>query len=192
MSKGTLALDQTFRIFLCQVCGHSEFFYTSGGARPRWSSRGALPAPTKAAQGRAEQPTPSELRERLQAVDLSVQRVSGHATNFVIQVTNHSEEDIRVTRVRLETNAVEISGPAEPPSRDAWQIPRRGTLPIGWRANPDPAASLIKRNLNSGVNFQTEIDVMLRIEISGVTRQITKRLVVEVDVPNGRLRHLVG
>lgn len=192
MSKDALALAQSFRIFLCQVCGHSEFFYTGGGVRPRWSSRGVLPTPTKATQGRAEQPSPFELRERLQAVDLSVQLVFGHADNFVIQVTNHSEEDIRVTRVRLESGAVEISGPAEPPSRDAWQIPRRGTLPIGWRATPDPAASLIKRNLNSGVDFQTEIDVMLRIEISGVTRQITKRLVVQVDVPNRTLRHLVG
>jgi len=80
----------------------------------------------------------------------------------------------------------------EPPSVDAWKIPKRGTVPIGWRASPDPAVSLVKRNSNLGVDFQAEIDFMLRIEISGVTRQITKRLVVQVDASNPTLRHLVG
>jgi len=42
------------------------------------------------------------------------------------------------------------------------------------------------------VNFQEEVDVMLRIELSGVTRQITKRLVVQVNVFNRTITHLVG
>ncbi len=192
MSRDVLALAQSFRIFQCQHCGHAEFFWTGGGIRPAWSSRGSLPAPAKVPQDRLEQPGALELRERLQAVDLSVEIISGRAENFVIQVTNHSEEEIRVTRVRLESSAVEISGPAEPPSRDAWKIRPRGTVPIAWRASPDPAASLIRRNLNSGVNFQEEVDVMLRIELSGVTRQITKRLVVQVNVFNRTITHLVG
>jgi hypothetical protein len=192
MSKDALALAQSFRIFQCQHCGHAEFFWTGGGIRPAWNTRGSLPAPVNAPQDRTEQPSPFELRERLQAVDLSVELMHGRAENFIIQVTNHSSEEIRVTRVRLESGAVEISGPAEPPSKDAWKIRPRGTANIAWRASSDPATSLIKRNLNSGVSFQEEIDVMLRIELSGVSRQITKRLVVQVNASNRTLTHLVG
>src|SRR6266852_4118294 len=109
ISKDALALAQSFHIFRCRHCGHSEFFYTGGGTAPvAWTSRATLPTVSTTPQESLVQPSPFELRERLQAVDLSLQLVFGQAENFVIQVTNHSDENIRVTRIRLESSAVEI------------------------------------------------------------------------------------
>lgn len=193
MSRDTLMLAQTFRMFLCRNCGHTELFFAGPGTSyPAWTFGEQLQEVRKKEETATLHPDLIRVRERLQAVDLSVQIVSGHADNFLLNLTNHSDEEILLTRIRLETGGVEISGPAEPPNGTIWNIAKRGAKPIGWRASPDPVASLIKLNLHAGVDFTSQVDVMLRVELEGVTRQITKRIVVRVNANNHAIWHLVG
>jgi serine/threonine protein kinase len=180
------------RIFECGNCGHAELFRQ--GEFPAWKTNEiadlAEPAaiPETAIASRA-----GDLRARVEGADISVSLDSGFAQNFVIGVTNHSYDEIIVQRIRIESNGVEITRPAEPPSTDAWKIPpRSNVVQIGWPASPDPATSLVRKNPNKGIFFREKIDVILRCEILGLSTTITKKLVVQVNATNRQLLQVAG
>jgi hypothetical protein len=193
LRRDSLTIGQTFRMFHCSYCGHSELFYAVPGiSLPSWAKQKRLPvAPTQQSS-----PPPKfdavAIRERLQEVDLSVRIFSGHAANLVLEITNHSDELLRITRIRLENSAIELSRPAEPPTNDAWSLKPRQTAHVSWHADPDPASGLIKRNSTVGTDILAEVDFLIRVELHGITRQITKRIMVRVNAMAPSLIHVVG
>lgn len=135
---------------------------------------------------------PGQIQKRIDAVEVSASVEQGVSQNFLILVRNDSDEIVFIREVQLESRGVRLTEPARAQPADLWKIGARNRLSIGWRAQPDPAGSLLKMNPNVGLHFDTEMHVLLVYEVLGTIKKCDCKLWVQVEVPNMRIRQLAG
>lgn len=135
----------------------------------------------------------SEISKKLDAVQVTASVESGRAQWFLCQLRNDSGEEVLIKEVRLESrDGIRLTEPGRPQTRSAWKIGPQGTLPVGWRAQTDPAASLVRMNSNSGALFEIELRVILLCEILETQKECISRLWVQVDASGLRITQLAG
>jgi diguanylate cyclase (GGDEF)-like protein len=135
----------------------------------------------------------AEKGKRVEAAQATVRIEQGIAENFVVVVRNDSNDELTLKEIRLLSNDIRLTDPARPHGEAVWKVqPKGGTLPIGWRAQPDPTGVLEKMNPNKGVKFTTEVKVILCCEILGQTKLFESKLFVQVDRTRRSIAQLAG
>ena len=135
----------------------------------------------------------TEISKRVDAARILATIASGIAANFLIQVRNDSNDEIKVKEVQLlSKDNIHLTQPARPPSENSWRILPSCTLPISWRADPNPAASLVNMNSHRGALFETDLKIGFTIDIFGKTKLCECRFWVRVDAYQMKIIQLAG
>jgi len=135
----------------------------------------------------------AEISKRVDAARIIATIEQGLAANFLIDVQNDSDDEVTVKEVELlSENDIRLTQPARQPEKHLWRFPPRAKLPIGWRAQPDPAGALIKMNSHRGAIFDTELKIILSVEVLGRPKRCECKLWVQVDAFNKKITQLAG
>ena len=65
------------------------------------------------------------IQKRLDAVDLRISIQQALPQNYIIDIKNESNEHIRVTKIRLEKQGIQLTESARPKAIDEWILPPR-------------------------------------------------------------------
>jgi len=141
----------------------------------------------------AEALSPDHVQRRVEAVEVSAKAEQPGPRSFLIYVNNESDEEVTVAEIRLlGEGGIRLTGPARPPTEGAWKIGPKSSVPISWRADPDPVASLARIRPNAGVEFETEMHAVLTCEILGRARKFDCKVWVHVNAASRQMRQLAG
>jgi diguanylate cyclase (GGDEF)-like protein len=136
-------------------------------------------------------PSPAEIERRLGKVRLWVRLRSGRAANFLLDIENKSDEELRVEEIRLESGGCTITEPAFCPAPESWRIAPRASLPIGWICQTDPAASLTRMHDHEGLFFKADLRVVLVCSVLGQSREFHQLIPVQVNATNRQIFSLL-
>jgi diguanylate cyclase (GGDEF)-like protein len=135
----------------------------------------------------------AEISARVDAARVMVSIEHGLAASFLLNVRNDSDDEITVSAVELMSkDDIRLTTPGLPAAGQLWRFPPRVTLPIAWRAQPDPVGALVKMNSNVGAQFETELRIIFSIELLGKTKRCECKLWVRVDAFQGKIIQLAG
>jgi len=140
-----------------------------------------------------ESPSPDGLAKVSVAPKLRVVLVHGHASNFLLKYTNDEDEPVFIREVGLFSGKVELTEPLVPDAPTAWTVGPHSSVAFGKNIlqNRNPAASLIKMNSNKGLFFETEMDVVVEVELRGQRLEARHTLYVKVNAASNTIVPLV-
>ena len=120
----------------------------------------------------------------------------GHVSNFLIEYTNDEDEPIFIREARLfggKDGKIELTEPLTPDDPSTWRVAPRSSMTFGRTIvhQRNPAASLVKMNLNKGIFFETEMDVVVSCDMRGQLFEVRQTLYVKVDGTSNEIRPLV-
>ncbi len=138
-----------------------------------------------------------EIQRRLDLTNVSA-KIDQGTIDFIVVLTNESDEKIKVTEVRLlSEQGVRLTEPHLLTERNT--IEPRKRLSVDWRTQPNPADKLVslqsaKADFIRGIpnQFETEMEVSVTFEILGKVKQSKTRLYVQVNSMNHRIDQIAG
>jgi diguanylate cyclase (GGDEF)-like protein len=131
---------------------------------------------------RPARPSPNEIKTRAGKVRLWLKLIHGRADNFCFEAQNQSDEQVVVEEVSLKSDGYQLTENAFPETAGIWTIAARGSHPIAWRCQTDPAATLTRMHDNAGIHSQAELHVVLLSRVLGESLQVEQKLPVRVRV----------
>ncbi len=139
----------------------------------------------------------AQLQKRLDLTNVSA-RIDQGTSDFIIVLTNESDEKIKVTEVGLlSERGVRLTEPHLLTERNT--IEPRKRLSVDWRTQPNPADKLVslqsakeERPRRLPNEFETELDVRVTCEVLGRVQSYATRLHVKVDMWNHRIEQIAG
>ncbi len=140
-------------------------------------------------------PATEELELRFDLVHVSAAIEHGHASNFVVRLTNESNEVIEIKQViLLSERGIRITDPYVLTERN--MVEARGRLMAAWRALPNPADFLISSHASKGFGsereFQTDVEINVICEALGKIKRSSTRVRVLVDGLNRHITQIAG
>lgn len=120
-------------------------------------------------------------RKSADAPDVGIGLVSGRYPSLIFQFSNRENDDIRILRIALESERIELTDPWGPEETTDWKV-----LPGSTRAfsrnltGPNPAQSLIQMNPPRSRPFPANLDVVMTCSFRGQQFKIQRTLRVQV------------
>jgi len=117
----------------------------------------------------------------------------GHFSNFLLKYTNDEDEPVFIRETRLFSGKIELTEPLTPDKENPWKVAAHASTSFGKTIMQykSPAASLVKMNLDKGIRFNAQIDVVMSCELRGQLFEILQSLYVQVNASNNMLTPLV-
>ena len=136
---------------------------------------------------------PVQTDPRIEEADVSISIMSGRADNFALNVTNESDSDLEIKRVQLRYQNTDITGPGRPSSGNSWIVGAGKTMPVAWRAIPNPAERIVSMRqaqdpqVKRAMWFNATVQFRFHCRILGSSRTIEKDKYVQVDRVNNTI-----
>ena len=125
-------------------------------------------------------------------LNLRVTLRSGSRSWYLLSVENQTNVDVKVERISIERDGINLTEPALPKDGDNWVLPANQTRPIGWRPETNPGDSLVKLFTEEGIQFSTWVNVMLRVRVGTERHDYQQKLAVRVFATNGDVKQITG
>jgi hypothetical protein len=141
--------------------------------------------------------SPEEIQRRVDLTTVSA-RIDQGTADFIVVLTNESDETIRVMEVSLlSERGIRLTEPHLLKERNI--IEPRKRLTVDWRTQTIPADRLVslqspKADFNRSLpsQFGAEIEVSVTCEVLGKMKQCKTKLYVQVDSMNHRIEQIAG
>ena len=125
-------------------------------------------------------------------LNLRVTLQSGSRSWYLLYVENQTDVDVKIERISIERDGINLMEPALPKDGDNWVVPAKQTRPIGWRPQTNPGDSLVRLFPEEGIHLSTWINVMLRVSIGTERHDYQQKLAVRVFATNGDVKQIAG
>jgi len=125
-------------------------------------------------------------------LNLRVMLRSGTRSWYLLYVENQTDVDVKVERISIERDGINLTEPLLPRDGDNWVVPARQTRPIGWHPETNPGDSLVKLFTEEGIQFSTWINVVLRVSVGAERYNYQQKLAIRVFATNGDVKQIAG
>jgi diguanylate cyclase (GGDEF)-like protein len=125
-------------------------------------------------------------------LNLRVALQSGSRSWYLLYVENQTNVDVKVERISIERDGINLTEPALPKDEDNWVVPAKQTRPIGWRPQTNPGDSLVRLFSEEGILFSTWVNVVLRVSVGTERHDYQQKLAVRVFATNGDVKQIAG
>jgi hypothetical protein len=95
-----------------------------------------------------------------------------------LKYTNDEDEPVFIRETRLFSGKIELTEPLTPDKENPWKVAAHTSTSFGKTIMQykSPAASLVKMNLDKGIRFNAQIDVVMSCELRGQLFEIPQSL----------------
>ena len=136
-------------------------------------------------------PVGDPIEQRIKEVELSINLQTGHSQWCILQIENHSTEQVLVEQVILKKGEIELA----PPVRVVYLLLPGRQGPLGWKPEKDPITALdllVPPENYAGLPppFVTTIEIVLVCRILERKKSFSKSVLVQVDVVNRSMRQI--
>jgi hypothetical protein len=131
---------------------------------------------------------PAEVARRLDGVELSVSLKQGVCPDYIALVKNDSDEEVRVEKIALERNGLELSQPGTPKEGEAWVVAPRSGKEVTWTPAYDPVMTL--QMTPTGLSSPIDIEIVVYCKVLGSRKVFRRKILVTVDYRSHRMDQL--
>lgn len=125
-------------------------------------------------------------------LNLRVQLESGSRESYLINVENYTDSKLLVQQISIEQDGIALMEAVRAKKDDNWTVEPQLRRHISWRAQPNPADSLVRLHSTEGIQFNSTIELVLTISSDGAVYEHRQKLAVRVFVSSGEVKQLVG
>jgi hypothetical protein len=121
-------------------------------------------------------------------VESSVSLEQGVSQNYIALVRNDSDEEVRVEKIALERNGLELSQPGTPKEGEAWVVAPRSGKQVAWTPAHDPVVVL--QMIQTGPSSPIDIEIVVYCKVLGSRKVFRRKILATVDYRNYRMDQL--
>ena len=125
-------------------------------------------------------------------LNLRVALQEGSRSWYLLYVENQTTVDVKVERISIEHDGINLTEPALPKGEDNWAVPAKQTRPIGWRPQTNPGDCLVRLYPEEGIHFSTWVNIVLRVSVGTERHDFQQKLAVRVFATNGDVKQIAG
>lgn len=125
-------------------------------------------------------------------LNLRVTLQSGSRSWYLLNVENQTNVDVRIERISIERDGINLTEPALPKDGNNWLVPAKQTRPIGWRPETNPGDSLVRLFSEEGIQFSTWVNLVLRVSVGTERHDYQQKVAVRVFATNGDVKQIAG
>jgi diguanylate cyclase (GGDEF)-like protein len=131
----------------------------------------------------------SNIEDRIQSVDLTVEITQGMHQTFIMDIRNNSDEDVVVVKVIFAHEGVKIAE-WEPQKSETHSVRSRSNIAISWKPSLDPIQKLQMVRRIFDRNFETTMETANHAMDLKRLRIVQHKIMVQVDCGARRIWQL--
>jgi hypothetical protein len=131
----------------------------------------------------------SNIEDRIQSVDLTVEITQGMHQTFIMDIRNNSDEDVVVVKVIFAHEGVKIAE-WEPQKSETHSVRSRSNIAISWKPSLDPIQKLQMVRRIFDRNFETTMETAIHAMVLKRLRIVQHKIMVQVDCGARRIWQL--